>query len=113
MAFGAFASLVLMPPGVAVMSSAAWAQPGPSDLKALAPGQQVSFVRYCRGMYEVALKDGSVRTFKEFDLGFKTDTSARGPTAAAPALVPTGRVGDRAFVIFAGLDELKTWLKAC
>ena len=68
-------------------------------------------MRYCRGVYEVALKDGSVRSFKEFDLGFKTDSSAEGPDAAEPALVPTGGVGDRAFVIFAGLDELKTWLK--
>jgi hypothetical protein len=95
------------------MGDAAWAQREPPDLKALAPGQQVSSVRYCRGAYEVALKDGSVRSFKEFDLGFKTDTSARGPDAAAPALVPTGRVGDRAFVIFAGLDELKAWIKKC
>jgi hypothetical protein len=85
----------------------------PPDLKTLAPGQQVSSVRYCRGVWEVGLKDGTVRSFKEFDLGFKTDTSPRGPDAAVPALVPTGRVGDRAFVIFAGLDELKAWLNTC
>jgi hypothetical protein len=97
----------------ATLGGAAWAQREPPDLKALAPGQQVSSVRYCRGVYEVALKDGSVRSFKEYDLGFKTDTGTRGPDAAAPALVPTGRVGDRAFVIFAGLDELKAWLKKC
>jgi hypothetical protein len=103
--------LVLMLTGA--MGDTAWAQREPPDLKALAPGQQVSAVRYCQGVYEVALKDRSVRSFKEYDPGFKTDTSARGPGAAAPALVPTGRVGDRAFVIFAGLDELKAWLKKC
>ncbi|HEY7648001.1 MAG TPA: hypothetical protein VID04_03270 [Methylomirabilota bacterium] len=97
----------------AAIDAAAWAQREPPDLKALAPGQQVSSVRYCRGVYEVALRDGSVRSFKEFDLGFKTDTSAKGPDAATPALVPTGRVGDRAFVVFAGLDELKAWIKTC
>jgi hypothetical protein len=58
-------------------------------------------------VWEVALKDGSVRSFKEYDLGFKTDTSPKGPDATISALVPTGRVGDRAFVVFAGLDELK------
>lgn len=82
---------------MAVMGGPAGAQREAPDLKALAPGQQVSSVRYCRGVYEVALKDGSVRAFKEFD----------------PALVPTGQVGDRAFVVFAGLDELKAWLKKC
>lgn len=74
-------------------------------------GQQVTALRFCRGVYEVALKDGSVRSFMEIDLGFKTDSSDKGPHAATPALVPTGRVGDRAFVIFAGLDELRGWLK--
>jgi len=97
----------------AAMAGAVWAQREPPDLKALAPGQQVASVRYCRGVYEVALKDGSVRSFKEFDLGFKTDTSPKGPDTATPALVPTGRVGDRAFVVFAGLDELKAWIKEC
>jgi cytochrome c len=104
----AFASMITV-----ALAGAAWGQREPPDLKALAPGQQVSSVRYCRGLYEVALKDGSVRSFKEFDLGFKTDTSAKGPEAATPALVPTGRVGDRAFVVFAGLDELKAWIKKC
>lgn len=91
------------------VSGSASAQREATDLKTLPPGQHRAALSYCRGVYEVALKDGSVRSFKEFDLGFKTDSS--GPRPSTPALVPTGRVGDRAFVIFAGLDELRGWLK--
>jgi hypothetical protein len=47
-------------------------------------------------------------------LAFKTDSSPNGPKPAKPALVPTGRVGDRAFVVFADLEELRRTLKgAC
>jgi hypothetical protein len=35
-----------------------------------------------------------------------------GADATKPALVPTGRVGDRAFVVFADLDELRRALRA-
>jgi len=80
-------------------SSSAFAQREPVDLKTLPPGQQVGSLRYCGGMYH------------EYDLGFKTDAGAKGPETTTPVLVPTGRVGDRAFVIFAGLDELKDALK--
>jgi cytochrome c len=93
------------------LSGSAEAQRETTDLKTLPPSQQVASLRYCRGAYDVRLKDGSVRSFKEYDLGFKTDTSDKGPAITTPVLVPTGRVGDRAFVIFAGLDELKAGLK--
>jgi cytochrome c len=83
----------------------------PVDLKLLPSSQLVGALSYCRGVWEVRLKDGSDRSFKEYDLGFKTDSSNQGPHATSPALVPTGRVGDRAFVIFAGIDELKDALK--
>jgi hypothetical protein len=66
------------------------------------------------GRYDVSLRDGGRREFKEYDLAFKIDTSPNGPTPSRPALVPTGRVGDRAVAVFAGLDELKRVLKeAC
>lgn len=93
------------------MSGSALAQRETTDLKTLPPGQQVAALSFCRGVYEVTLRDGSIRSFKEYDLGFKTDSSGKGPEASTPALVPTGRVRDRAFVIFAGLDELRGWLK--
>jgi len=100
---------------VFVASAEAAAQPaerGPADLKAVTSDRQVTSVSYCRGAYQVGLKDGSTRTFKEYDLAFKTDTSENGPAKGTPAVVPTGRVGDRAFLVFSGLEELKDALKA-
>jgi hypothetical protein len=82
------------------------------NLRDLPERQRVKAVSYCRGAYDVALGDGSVRSFKEYDLAFKLDSSDHGPGPATPALVPTGRVGDRAFVVFANLDQLRTAVRA-
>jgi hypothetical protein len=79
----------------------------PADLKLAPPGQQVTGIGFCRGEYEVTLRDGSTRLFPEYNLSFKTDAGSHGPRPQVPVLVPAGRVGDRAFVVFAGLDELK------
>jgi len=95
---------------VLAASIGASAQPperGPADLKALPSDRQVTSVAYCNGAYWLALKDGTARTFKEYDLAFKIDTGAAGPAKGRPALVATGRVGDRAFLVFSELDELK------
>ena len=91
-------------------SLGASAQPperGSADLKPLPADRQVTSVAYCNGAYRLGMKDGSARTFTEYDLAFKTDTGAAGPAKGTPALVPIGRVGDRAFLVFSGLDELK------
>jgi molybdenum ABC transporter molybdate-binding protein len=77
------------------------------ELKSAPATHRVTAIGYCRGVYEVKLADGSVRTFGEYDLSFKTDTSANGPDAGRPALIPTGRLGNRAIVVFATLDELR------
>jgi len=82
------------------------------SLKDVPPAQHVTKVGLCRGEYEVSLGDGGTRRFKEYDLAFKTDSGPNGPAPSKPALVPTGRVGDRALVIFADLDELRGTLKS-
>ena len=43
------------------------------DLKNVSAGQEAADVRDCREEYEVALRDGSRRTFKDYDLALKTD----------------------------------------
>ena len=71
---------------VLAASADAVAQPaerGPVDLKAVTVDRQVTSVSYCRGTYQ-----------------------------GMAAVVPTGRVGDRAFLVFSGLEELKDALKA-
>ena len=93
---------------VLLMPAAAAAQLAPpTDLKLAPPSQQVTGIGYCRGEYELTFRDGLARRFPEYNLSFKTDASAHGPRPQVPVLVPAGRVGDRAFVVFAGLDELK------
>ena len=84
------------------------------DLKAVSPDHQVEGVNYCKGTYRLKFKDGSTSDFKEFDLRFKTDSGPTGPNPGAPVLIPAGMAGDRAFLVFADLDEMKTALKkAC
>ena len=79
------------------------------NLKTAPPDHQVEAVEYCRGRYEVKLKDGSARQFREFDLSFKTDSGPNGPKPGVPTLIKAGRrVGDIAFVIFSGLEEMRT-----
>jgi len=85
---------------VASASALAQQERPPADLKGVPTGRQVASVSYCSGAYQVGLRDGSTRTFK-------TDTGGSGPAKGTPALVPAGRVGDRAFMVFSGLDELK------
>jgi cytochrome c len=81
------------------------------DLKAVPPDHQVEGVNYCKGTYRLKLKDGSTTDFREFNLRFKTDSGPTGPNPGAPVLIPAGMAGDRAFLVFADLDEMKTALK--
>lgn len=81
-------------------------QPSMEDLKQAPASRQVTSVAYCRGEYTVALSDGWVRKFGERDLRFATDSSALGPPPGRAVLEPTGRVGDRALVVFVGPVEM-------
>ena len=101
-ALGAVALALLAAGPVAAQQS-----PPIPNLKSAPPAQQVTGVTYSRGEWNVALADGSTRRFHEYDLAFKVDTTPNGPSAARPALTPSGRMGDRAFVVFADLEELR------
>ena len=81
------------------------------DLRHAGPAQRVAAVTHCRGRFEVTLADGARRALLEYDLSFKIDSSDRGPTGGAPALIPVGRVGDRAIVVVASVDELGRTLR--
>lgn len=93
------------------MSPASAHEGGIQDLKQVPADHQIQAVGYCKGEYRVALKDGSSREFKEFDLRFKTDLSPNGPKPGAPVLVKAGMVGDRAFVVFSEPGEMKDFVK--
>jgi len=81
-----------------------------SDLKRAGKDRRVTAIRHCGDAYHVTTEAGRTTPFWEFNLRFKTDSSPRGPEPGTPVLAPQGMRGDRAQVVFSGLDELKRFL---
>lgn len=81
-----------------------------SDLKQVAKERRVTAIRYCGDGYHVTTEAGRTTPFWEFNLRFKTDSTRLGPERGKPVLVPAGMQGDRAQVVFSGLDDLKRFL---
>ena len=76
------------------------------DLKMLGPEQQVISIVGSAGGYAVTTVSGRGTSFAEFDLRFKTDSSAHGPIQGHPVLIPASMRNDRAFVVFADVREI-------
>jgi cytochrome c len=76
------------------------------NLKSLEPAKRVKTITYCRDTYRVTTADGKTRAFWERNLRFMTDSGRDGPEKDAPAIMPTGMMGDRAAVIFAAPEEI-------
>lgn len=85
--------------------------PALQDLKALGPDQQVASIRYCGDTYHVTTAAEETLPFWEFNLRFKTDSSAKGPAQGRPALLRAGMMGDRAFVVFANPAEVSSFIE--
>ncbi len=85
------------------------AGPG-TDLKRVGKDRRVTAVRHCGDAYHVTTEAGRTMPFWEFNLRFKTDSSPLGPEPGKPVLAPQGMQGDRAQLVFSGLDELKRFL---
>ena len=92
--------------------TAAAQQPAMEDLGQAPADRQVKAVGYCGGQYTIGFVDGSSRKLGERDVRFATDSSPLGPAAGRPVLVPTGRVGDRALVVFVGPGEMTVMIRA-
>ncbi|MBA4742771.1 MAG: c-type cytochrome [Azoarcus sp.] len=82
------------------------------DLKQLSALQSVQAIRHCGDSYYVTVGDGSEHPFWEFNLRFKTDTSARGPLPGQPVIVGQGMRGDRAQIVFAAPAEISTFINS-
>lgn len=95
---------------LALVSIALTPEAGGTVLKNLADEQVVHKISYCKGEYTLTTANGERHRYPEFNLRFKTDASRSGPERGKPALLPAGMRGDRAFVIFSGLDDLKRFL---
>jgi cytochrome c len=84
---------------------------GVPNLRKLDPGDRVQTIQHCGDTYKVTTADGKTRDFWERNLRFKTDSSEDGPEKGAPGLVNAGMMGDRADVIFAGPEEISTYVE--
>ncbi len=82
------------------------------DLKAVAPAQQVTAIRYCADTYRVTTAAGETVPIWEFNLRFKTDASEHGPPSGRPAFLRASMMGDRVFVIFASPREISAFIEA-
>ena len=78
------------------------------DLKTLGLEHQVASISSSGDTYRVTTVSGRTASFSEFDLRFKTDTSARGPAEGIPVLMPASI--DRAFVVFASPREISPFI---
>ena len=88
-------------------------QQGPKLHLAEAPlDQQVDSIIYCDGVYRVVTKVGQPVDYPEFDLRFKSDSSADGPAPGIPVVINAGMRGDRGFVIFASPGEISAFIEA-
>lgn len=81
-----------------------------TPLRNLVDEQVVAKIGYCKGEYTLTMASGTQHRYPEINLRFKTDGSRNGPESGKPALLPAGMRGDRAQVIFAGLEDLKRFL---
>lgn len=83
-------------------------QPNMINLKSLGAASRVTSIRLCRDTYHVTLENGATLLFWERNLRIKTDSSSDGPHAKKPSLLPTGRHGDRAYLIFKTPQEISS-----
>ncbi|MGH7551853.1 MAG: c-type cytochrome [Longimicrobiales bacterium] len=82
-----------------------------ANLKEALAANQVRAISYCPDAYRVATSDGKTHVFWEFNLRFKTDSSADGPLTGKPVLMGAGMMGDRASVVFAAPDEISGFIR--
>jgi cytochrome c len=87
-------------------------QPAKVNLKDAPAEGQVTAISHCGDAYAVKTADGKVEKVWEFNLRFKTDTSALGPRPGKPVIVGAGMQGDRAAVVFASPGEISTFIRS-
>lgn len=91
--------------------AAALKTPALPDLKTVEAGQRVKAIGHCGDTYRVTLGNGARYPFWEFNLRFKTDSSAHGPRKGEPVIVGAGMGGDRAQVVFAAPEEISVFIR--
>lgn len=82
------------------------------NLKKLDADERVQTITHCNDTYRVITANGKIRDFWERNLRFKTDTSDDGPQKGTSAILGAGMMGDRADVIFAGPEEIASFIRS-
>lgn len=81
------------------------------NLKLVDTSRQVTVVRYCGETYRVATAESKQLQLWEFNLRFKIDGNADGPSAGKPVIVGNGMQGDRAAIVFSRPEEISTFIR--
>jgi cytochrome c len=81
------------------------------SLKGVASSVLVTAIRSCGDSYFVTTADGTTKAFWEFNLRFKTNSTAEGPDPGKPVILRAGMAGDRASVIFASFKEISAFIQ--
>jgi len=81
------------------------------NLKAAPPKGQVTSIEHCGDTYTITSGNGETTKVWEFNLRFKTDSSADGPYPGKPVAIGAGMRGDRASVIFASPSEISSFIR--
>jgi cytochrome c len=82
-----------------------------SDLKQADAESEVKSIRHCRDTYFVTTADGKTHKVWEFNLRFKTDSSAKGPHPGRPMVAGVGMRGDRVAVVFSAPAEFGSLIR--
>jgi len=85
---------------------------GLPDLKQANAEVRVKAIRYCDDTYTVTTAASKTRKFWEFNLRFKTDSSAHGPNKNEPVFVGQGMQGDRAQIVFTSPSDMAAFIKS-
>jgi cytochrome c len=80
------------------------------DLKRAPIEGRVTAIKHCGDTYSVTTADGKTTKVWEFNLRFKTDSSALGPELGKPVIVGAGMQGDRASVVFSTPPEISRFI---
>lgn len=79
----------------------------PSPIGEATPAQRVASIRHCGDSYFIRTEDGTERPHWEKNVRLKIDSTETGPPQGVPVVLGTGRMGDRIYVIFRSVDDLR------
>lgn len=79
----------------------------PEPIGEATPAKRVASIRHCGDSYFIATEDGAVRPYWEKNVRLKIDSDVTGPPAGVPVVLGTGQMGDRVYVIFRSVDDLR------